>query len=94
MTEQSLNEAIKRLIVKRSNAHDDEKEQARLNDKLTKLYELKYIMLVQKVHQGLSLKSPIPAVIESFKTLGIQSNIFSLTFVTDININIIPFTCP
>lgn len=50
MTEQSLNEAIKRLIVKRSNAHDDEKEQARLNDKLTKLYELKYIMLVQKVH--------------------------------------------
>lgn len=49
MTEEALNEAIKRLIEKRRTASAE--EQARLNIKLDKLYDLKYIML-QQVHQG------------------------------------------
>lgn len=50
MTEQALNEAIRRLITKRMTA--DEEEQERLNTKLTKLYEIKYLMIQQRVHQG------------------------------------------
>ena len=49
MTEETLNEAIKRIIILRRTASPE--EQARLNIKLTKLYDLKYIML-QQVHQG------------------------------------------
>ena len=46
MTELALNEAIRKLIELRRNA--SEKEQERLNTKLTKLYEIKYIMITQK----------------------------------------------
>ena len=49
MTKEALYEAIKRLIEKRRTASVE--EQARINIKLTKLYDLKYIML-QQVHQG------------------------------------------
>lgn len=47
MTFEALNEAIKRLITARSTA--DQEEQKRLNTKLDKLYNLKYIMIEQKI---------------------------------------------
>ena len=49
MTEETLNEAIRRIIILRRTASPE--EQARLNIKLDKLYDLKYINL-QQVHQG------------------------------------------
>ena len=47
MTLEALQNAIARLIVARRDAHGNEKEQARLNAKLEKLYEKKYTMLEQ-----------------------------------------------
>ena len=48
MTLETLNEAIKRLIIKRAEAHSDETEQKRINAKLTKLYDLKAVALEQQ----------------------------------------------
>lgn len=48
MTLRALTEAIKHLIKKREAAHGNADEQARINAKLTKLYELKTIMLRQE----------------------------------------------
>ena len=45
MTEQSLKEGIKRLIARRRTASRE--EQLKINKKLDKLYNLKYIMLEQ-----------------------------------------------
>ncbi len=45
MTFEALNEGIKRLIDKRRIV--DQSEQAKINEKLDKLYNLKYIMLEQ-----------------------------------------------
>lgn len=47
MTLQALQEAIARLIVKRAENHGNAEEQARINGKLTKLYDLKYVLLSQ-----------------------------------------------
>lgn len=47
MTFEALKEAIARLIIARAEAHGNEAEQARLNAKLEKLYNLKYTMLEQ-----------------------------------------------
>lgn len=47
MTLEALVNAIANLIIKRAEAHGDEAEQARINKKLNKLYDLKYIMLSQ-----------------------------------------------
>lgn len=47
MTYEALQEAIRRLIIARAEAHGNEAEQARLNAKLEKLYNLKYTMLEQ-----------------------------------------------
>lgn len=44
MTKQSLLYAIQRLIVKRAEAHDDPKEQERINARLTQLYDFKWLM--------------------------------------------------
>lgn len=52
MTFETLQEAIKRLIVKRAAAHGNETEQERINAKLTKLYDLKWIMLGQMAKVG------------------------------------------
>ena len=49
MTLETLTEAIKRLILKRLELHGNSKEQERVNAKLTKLYELKWIMLNQQI---------------------------------------------
>ena len=48
MTKQALEEAIRRLIIKRQEAHKDHAEQERINQKLTKLYDLKWLMLEQE----------------------------------------------
>ena len=48
MNLEALQNAISRLIIKRREAHGNEAEQARLNAKLDKLYEKKYIMLEQE----------------------------------------------
>ena len=48
MTIGAINEAIKRLIIKRREAHGNEEEQHRINNKLTKLYDIKYIALEQE----------------------------------------------
>ena len=48
MNLESLQNAISRLIIKRREAHGNEAEQARLNAKLEKLYEKKYIMIEQE----------------------------------------------
>lgn len=47
MTQQALQQAIARLIIKRREAHGNEAEQDRLNEKLTKLYDLQWVMLTQ-----------------------------------------------
>lgn len=52
MTKQSLEEAIRRLIIKRQMAHNDYEEQERINQKLTKLYDLKWLMLQQEFEKG------------------------------------------
>lgn len=48
MTLEALKLAIQRLIIKRREAHGNDAEQARINAKLTKLYDLKYTMLMQQ----------------------------------------------
>lgn len=50
MTYESLMEGIKKLIRKRAEAHGNDKEQARINAKLDKLYELKRTMLIQRTN--------------------------------------------
>lgn len=45
MTLEALNEAIKRLIKKRASLHGNNLEQEKINIKLTKLYNLKWLML-------------------------------------------------
>lgn len=48
MTKEALYEAIKRLIIARQKAHGNDIEQKRINQKLDKLYELKYVLLMQE----------------------------------------------
>lgn len=48
MTFEALVNAIARLIIARRNAHGNELEQKRINDKLDKLYDIKYLMLQQQ----------------------------------------------
>ena len=47
MTLDALNQAIARLIIARRKAHGNYAEQDRIGAKLTKLYDLKAIMLSQ-----------------------------------------------
>jgi hypothetical protein len=47
MTIEALKEAIAKLIVKRAEAYGNEAEQSRINAKLEKLYNLKYLALEQ-----------------------------------------------
>lgn len=47
MTIEALQEAIARLIKKRAEAHGDQAEQSRINAKLNKLYDIKYLALAQ-----------------------------------------------
>lgn len=48
MTLEALMEAIRRLIIKRREAHNNYAEQERINAKLDKLYNLKRVMLSQR----------------------------------------------
>lgn len=48
MTLEALQNAIANLIIARREAHGNEAEQARINTKLDKLYDKKYIMLEQE----------------------------------------------
>ena len=48
MTIGAVKEAIKRLIIKRREANGDEEEQNRINKKLDKLYDIKYIAIEQE----------------------------------------------
>ena len=48
MTFEALQQAIARLIIARAEAHGNEVEQARINAKLDKLYNLKYTLLEQE----------------------------------------------
>lgn len=48
MTISAINAAIGRLILARQAAHGDKNEQTRINAKLDKLYEIKFILLSQK----------------------------------------------
>ena len=52
MTKQALEEAIRRLIIKRREAHNDCAEQERISQKLTKLYDLKWLMMEQEYNKG------------------------------------------
>ena len=47
MTLEALKNAIERLIIQRRKAHGNDAEQKRISKKLTKLYDLKYLMLKQ-----------------------------------------------
>ena len=51
MTIDAVNEAIARLIIKRSEAHGNEKEQKRINKKLSKLYDIKFLALEQETNE-------------------------------------------
>ena len=48
MTLEALTNAIANLIIKRREAHNNIEEQERINAKLTKLYDLKRLMLSQR----------------------------------------------
>lgn len=48
MTISAINAAIGRLILARQAAHGNKNEQTRINAKLDKLYEIKFILLSQK----------------------------------------------
>ena len=52
MTLLALEEAIKRLIIKRREAYGNDEEQERINQKLTKLYDLKWLMMEQEYNKG------------------------------------------
>lgn len=52
MTIEAIKEAIKRLIIARSEATGNTIEQERINAKLTKLYALKYTALEQAAKGG------------------------------------------
>lgn len=52
MTLENLNHKIGQLIQQRAAAHGNEAEQARLNKKLDKLYDVKHTALVQKANKG------------------------------------------
>ena len=52
MTLLALEEAIKRLIIKRREAYRNYVEQERINQKLTKLYDLKWLMMEQEYNKG------------------------------------------
>ena len=54
MTIDAINEAIKRLIIKRREAQGNQAEQERINEKLNKLYNIKFLALQQeaKKHKG------------------------------------------
>lgn len=47
MTLEAIRAAIGRLIIARQAAHGNKEEQNRINAKLDKLYNLKYILLSQ-----------------------------------------------
>lgn len=47
MTLEAITYAIAKLIIKRRQAHNNIEEQERINVKLTKLYDLKHLMLAQ-----------------------------------------------
>lgn len=47
MTLEAITYAIANLIIKRRQAHNNIEEQERINNKLTKLYDLKRLMLAQ-----------------------------------------------
>lgn len=48
MTLEALNEAIKRLIIERNQTnYKDSEELNRINTKLNKLYNIKYLMIEQ-----------------------------------------------
>ena len=51
MTIEALKEAIKRLIIKRREAHGNKEEQERINEKLTKLYDIKFLALQQEANK-------------------------------------------
>lgn len=52
MTLEALYYAIERLLIKRWKTKENEEEQKRINAKLTKLYDLKYLMLEQMYRQN------------------------------------------
>ena len=52
MTIDAVNEAIKRLVIKRRKAHGNEEEQKRINEKLTKLYDIKFLALQQEANKN------------------------------------------
>jgi hypothetical protein len=52
MTIDAINEAIRRLIIKRREAHGNEEEQKRINEKLTKLYNIKAVAIEQDANKN------------------------------------------
>lgn len=54
MTLSALEEAIKRLIIKQREAYRNYAEQERINQKLTKFYDLKWLMLQQGFEKGVN----------------------------------------
>ena len=52
MTLEALYYAIERLLIKRWQAKDNDEEQKRINQKLDKLYDIKYLMLEQMYRQN------------------------------------------
>lgn len=52
MTLDALYYAIERLLIKRWKTKENEEEQKRINKKLDKLYDIKYLMLEQMYRQN------------------------------------------
>jgi len=59
MTIQSITYAIARLIKKRKKFTGDDEEQSKINCKLDKLYDLKYIALQQESKNKVTVVTPI-----------------------------------
>lgn len=74
MTFEALQQAIARLIIARAEAHGNEAEQARINTKLDKLYNLKYTLLEQESQKKWVLFNRTWKIVQRSLTSALRNN--------------------
>ena len=74
MTLEALQNAIANLIVARREAHGNEAEQARINAKLDKLYNLKYTLLEQESQKKWVLFNRTWKIVRRSLTSALRNN--------------------
>ena len=74
MTLEALKNAIANLLVARREAHGNEVEQARINAKLDKLYNLKYTLLEQESQKKCVLFNRTWNIVQRSLTSALRNN--------------------